>query len=81
MLRHHMAADAHGNVTHGKVVAMDASGNILYSVGEHLVAALGVRDLIIVSTPDGTLVTTRDNAERVRDLVARLKEQRLDKFL
>jgi mannose-1-phosphate guanylyltransferase len=81
MLRHHMTPDAHGNVTQGKVVAMDSSGNILYSAGEHLVAALGVRDLIIVSTPDGTLVTTRDNAERVRDLVARLKEQRLDKFL
>ena len=81
MLRSHMPADPHGNVTHGKVVAMDSSGNVLYTTGDHLVAALGVRDLIIVSTPDATLVTTRDNAERVRDLVARLKEQRLDRFL
>jgi hypothetical protein len=40
-----------------------------------------VRDLIIVATADATLVTTRDSAERVRDLVAKLKDQRLDRYL
>jgi mannose-1-phosphate guanylyltransferase len=81
VLRGHLPADEHANIAHGNVVAMDASGCLLYSSGGHLVAALGVRDLIIVSTPDATLVTTREHAERVRDLVAKLKEHRLDTYL
>lgn len=81
VLRGHLPVDESGNVVSGKVVAMGSSGNVLYSVGDHLVTALNVRDLIIVSTPDATLVTTRDHAEQVRDLVAKLKEQRLDRYL
>ena len=81
ILRGHLPADEHANVVQGNVVAVESNGCVLYSAGEHLVTALGVRDLIIVSTPDATLVTTRDHAERVRDLVAKLKEHRLDRYL
>ncbi len=81
VLGSHLPADESGNVAEGTTLCTDGSGNILYSTGDHLVAALGVRDLIIVSTPEATLVTTRDQAERVRELVAKLKEQRRDKYL
>jgi mannose-1-phosphate guanylyltransferase len=81
ILRGHVAADEHGNIVQGRGVAMNSSGSILYSTGEHLVTALGVRDLIIVATPDATLVTTRESAEHVRDLVAKLKDLHLDKYL
>jgi mannose-1-phosphate guanylyltransferase len=39
-----------------------------------LVAALGVRDLIIVDTPDAVLVCPRDRAQEVKGLVDELKE-------
>jgi len=81
ILQAHLPADENGNVGRGKIAAVDAGGNILCSEGDHLVAALGVRDLIIVATPDATLVTSRANAERVRDLVAELKARHLDRHL
>jgi mannose-1-phosphate guanylyltransferase len=81
ILRGHLPADEHANIIQGNVIAMDSNGCTLYADGDHLITALGVRDLIIVSTPDATLVTTRDNAERVRELVAKLKEHRLDRYL
>jgi mannose-1-phosphate guanylyltransferase len=81
ILRGHIHADEHGNIIQGKAFALDSSGTVLYSTGEHLVTALGVRDLIIIATAEATLVTTRDSAERVRDLVAKLKDQRLDRYL
>lgn len=81
MLRDHLSADPSGNVTEGNVVTIDAGGNVVYATGDHLIAALGVRDLIIVATPDATLVTTRDQSERVRALVAKLKEERFDRYL
>ena len=40
-----------------------------------LVAALGVRDLIIVDTPDALLVCPRDRAQDVKKLVDELKER------
>ena len=81
VLRGHLTADEDANVGQGQVLPMDSSGNILYAAADHLVAALGVRDLIIVATPDATLVATRDHAEKVRQLVARLKEKHLDRYL
>jgi mannose-1-phosphate guanylyltransferase len=40
-----------------------------------LVAALGVRDLIIVDTPDAVLVCPRDRAQEVKSLVDDLKNK------
>jgi mannose-1-phosphate guanylyltransferase len=38
-----------------------------------LIALIGVEDIIVVDTPDALLVTTKDNAQRVKSLVDALK--------
>jgi len=81
ILQAHLPADEHGNVARGEAVLMGAQGNLVYSAEGHLVAALGVRDLVIVATPDATLVTHRDNAQQVRKLVAQLKARHKDRYL
>ncbi|HEV8128468.1 MAG TPA: hypothetical protein VGQ14_02305 [Candidatus Eisenbacteria bacterium] len=40
-----------------------------------MIAALGVRDLVIVHTPDATLVCPKDRVQEVREIVARLKAE------
>ena len=64
--------DAAGNVVHGPVVTMDASGCVLHSDGR-LTAAVGVKDLVIVSTSDAVMVIPRARSQEVRELVAKLK--------
>jgi len=81
ILQAHLPADEAGNVARGEAIAVDARDNLMYAGGGQLVAALGVRDLVIVATPDATLVTTRENAERVREIVAHLKNQQKDRYL
>jgi mannose-1-phosphate guanylyltransferase len=68
-------ADDHGNVTHGHVVAADAHDNVLWSAAGRLVSAVGVRDLIVVDTPDAVLVLPRARAQDVRLIVDKLKAQ------
>lgn len=68
-----LPTDAHGNRVQGDVTLLDSNNNIVIG-GHHLVAALGVRDLIIVDTPDATLVAHRDKAEDVRRIVQRLRD-------
>jgi mannose-1-phosphate guanylyltransferase len=41
----------------------------------HLVAGIGIRDLVVVATPDVTLVCPRDRAEEVGRLVKELRRR------
>lgn len=80
-LANHLPADADGNVAEGTVVAIDSHNNIISSEGSHLVATLGVSGLVIVHTPDATLVTTREKAQEIKKVVTRLEEKKLDQYL
>ena len=64
--------DAAGNVLHGPVVTMDASGCVVHSDGR-LTAVVGVNDLVVVSTSDAVMVIPRALSQEVRELVAKLK--------
>ena len=66
--------DKAGNVLTGPVTAVDAKNCIVHTEGR-LTAVVGVKDLIVVTTPDAVLVLPRDRAEDVKGLVARLKEE------
>jgi len=64
--------DADGNVTVGDVLLQDSRGSYVRSDGP-LVACVGIDDAIIVATRDAVLVTRRDMAQKVKDIVTALK--------
>lgn len=66
--------DGAGNVTQGEVMLQDAQ-NCYVHAERRLVAAVGVADLIIVETADAVLVTHRDHAQDVKQVVERLKRE------
>jgi mannose-1-phosphate guanylyltransferase / mannose-6-phosphate isomerase len=66
--------DKAGNVLTGPVAAIDAQNCIVHTP-ERLAAVVGVKDLIVVTTPDAVLVLPRQRAEDVKKLVALLKEE------
>jgi mannose-1-phosphate guanylyltransferase len=77
-----LAADAAGNVIVGKdtlpkpgVLLRETEGLVIVPNSGRLVAALGIRDLIIVDTPDAVMVCPRDRAQEVKSLVDELKEK------
>ena len=67
-------ADAHGNVTHGDVISEDTQGSYLYSQSR-LVAAVGLKDHVVIETKDAVLVAPRERVQDVKKLVLRLKER------
>jgi mannose-1-phosphate guanylyltransferase/mannose-6-phosphate isomerase len=64
--------DSEGNVTAGDVLTEDSSGCYLHSTSR-LVAAVGLRDHVVVETKDAVLVAPRDRVQDVKELVAELK--------
>ena len=72
--RHHRA-DADGNCFAGIVRALSAKENLVVNRKEgHLVALLGVDDLVVVHTEDATLVCRKEQAQQIKSLVKSLSE-------
>ncbi len=78
----HFPADADGNVVRGLGAVEQSAGNLVVSSGDHLVAVLGVKDLIVVHTPDATLVCPKDRAQDIKALLKRCESaEELKRFL
>jgi mannose-1-phosphate guanylyltransferase len=63
------------NVSLGDSFALDATGNFLWS-RKKFVAAIGVRDLVVVETHDALLICPRERAQDVGKVVKWLEENR-----
>jgi mannose-1-phosphate guanylyltransferase len=72
--------DACGNVTARDSICLDAHNNFVDARGK-MVALVGVKDLIVVDTPDALLVTTRDRAQQVGDVVKALERAKREDLL
>jgi mannose-1-phosphate guanylyltransferase/mannose-6-phosphate isomerase len=65
--------DEQGNQREGDTMAINTRNSLLRSHDRHMIATVGVDDLIVVSTPDATLVVHRDAAQDVKKVVDQLK--------
>jgi mannose-1-phosphate guanylyltransferase len=65
--------DANGNALLGDTLVEDSTGMYVETKGK-LVALLGVKDLIVVDTPDALLIAGRNRAQQVGNLVKRLEK-------
>ncbi|MBI4913258.1 MAG: mannose-1-phosphate guanylyltransferase [Acidobacteria bacterium] len=66
--------DAAGNIVRGDAVLVEARDCAVFG-GARLVALAGVEDLIVVDEPDALLVTRRDRAQGVKQVVDELKRR------
>jgi mannose-1-phosphate guanylyltransferase len=64
--------DGQGNALRTGALVEASSGNYV-DAGKKLVALLGVKDLIVVDTPDALLIADRSRAQQVGEIVKRLE--------
>ena len=64
--------DDAGNALSGPALAFDTANSIVHAERQ-LTAVVGMKDVIVVTTPDAVLVLPRSRAEDVKTLVAELK--------
>ena len=70
----HFKPDASGNVLRGVAMVEDGRNNIIVSDDGHLTAVVGASDLIVVHTPEATLVCPKDKAQDIKALLKRLAD-------
>jgi mannose-1-phosphate guanylyltransferase len=75
--------DAHGNLTVAdRVLNLGSSGiTVVSEDADHLIATVGLRDLVIVHSDDATLVCKKRDAQTLKELIAKIKEAYEDRFL
>ena len=71
---HAIGADAAGDAHEGEVIALDTSNCLLKSDGIRI-AAVGIRDLIVVASGDSVLIMPRGRSQDVKLIVEAIKER------
>lgn len=66
-----------GTVHQGTVIDVESTNCVLINAADssHVLATVGVQNVIVVVTPDATLVCAGDKAQQVRDVVRELRSQ------
>lgn len=70
--------DENGNVFDGKVIGEDVQNSFIYS-DKKLVAAIGLKDVIIVNTEDAILACNKNDSQAVKKVYDQLKNNNEDK--
>ncbi|MCL1856126.1 MAG: sugar phosphate nucleotidyltransferase [Kiritimatiellaeota bacterium] len=71
-IERHFTPDADGNVLLGSVATLDARRATVVSDPSHLVAVLGLDDIVVVHTKDATLVCPKSRSLALKALLARI---------
>ncbi len=65
--------DDEGNRYEGDVIAVDTRDSLVRASERRMIATIGVEDLVIIDTPDATLVARKDRVQDVKAVVDKLK--------
>ncbi|MBC7362334.1 MAG: mannose-1-phosphate guanylyltransferase [Candidatus Aminicenantes bacterium] len=68
-----LTQDEHCNVSQGETVSLDSRNCLVFNSGR-LTALIGVDDLIVVNSGDALLVCRRDQDQRVKEIVEKLRK-------
>ena len=78
-LGRHLKSDAEGNCAVGDFIHVDAARNIVFDArvkNRTPIAIVGLRDSIVVQTDDATLVAHKSQAQKIKELVKKLGEDK-----
>jgi mannose-1-phosphate guanylyltransferase len=76
-----LGVDADGNTIVGKHLGIRTAGSIVRTTGDHLVVTLGMKDCIVVHTPNATLVASKHDEEAIREVVKQLQSRGWSEYL
>jgi mannose-1-phosphate guanylyltransferase/mannose-6-phosphate isomerase len=72
--------DDAGNIIKGNTVDIGSQNSTIFA-GERLIATIGLKDMVVVDTPDATLVTPKERVQEVRKIVEDLKKNGREEHL
>ncbi|MGC2062685.1 MAG: mannose-1-phosphate guanylyltransferase/mannose-6-phosphate isomerase [Thermodesulfovibrionales bacterium] len=75
-----LESDPAGNIISGNVIDLDSKDSVIYG-GKRLVATIGLNNMVVVDTPDATLICSKERTQDVKKVVDALKQKGADELL
>jgi mannose-1-phosphate guanylyltransferase len=69
--------DEKGNLIRARHIGIDLQDSTIFSMQDRLIATIGLKNIVIVDTPEVLLVMNRRRAQEVKDIVAKLKREQV----
>jgi mannose-1-phosphate guanylyltransferase len=76
-----VGSDRFDNTIVGRHLGLNTTGSIVRSSDNHLVVTIGMKDCLVVHTPDATLVANKNDEEAVREVVKLLEAKGWKEYL
>lgn len=69
------------NFEKGNIVNIDSNDCLLFNQEDKLVATVGLKGMVVVNTPDALLVCHKNDVPRIKELLKKIEEEGMGKFL
>lgn len=69
-----LSKDENNNALKGSVMPLDVSDSLLFTTNGKLVVSIGLSDFLLVNTEDVTLIVSKEDSQRVKEVVGELKK-------
>jgi mannose-1-phosphate guanylyltransferase len=69
-----LTPDSHGNTVRGAHLGIDTDNTLVFG-DTRLIATIGIKDMVIVDTPDALLICPKDREQEVREVVRKLEKE------
>ncbi len=73
--------DEAGNTIDGEHIGIDTENSLVRTENGHLIVTIGMKDCIVVHTPNATLVADKNQEQSIKQVVAELESRGLDQYL
>lgn len=80
-LSRRLGVDDDENTIVGRHLGLHTTGTIVRTADDHLVVTVGLENMIVVHTPDATLVASKEDEEAIREIVKELAHRGWNQFL
>jgi mannose-1-phosphate guanylyltransferase/mannose-6-phosphate isomerase len=72
--------NSQGNILKGNTIDIGSQNSTIYA-DKRVIATIGLKDMVVVDTPDATLITPKDRVQEVRRIVEMLKQKGREEHL
>jgi len=69
------------NIIKGEHIGVETENSLIYSLSNRMIATAGIKDMIIVDTPDALLICSKDKAHEVKKIIEKLEKEGKDHLL
>lgn len=76
-----LTVNHHDNLVKAEHIGVDTQGSLIYGYSKKIIATVGLKNIVIVDTPDALLICQKGRSQEVKKIVEQLKNEKKSHLL